>query len=37
MGSASEIVDAIFEAVAAFRGDALQNDDITAVAIRITA
>ncbi|WP_291986815.1 GAF domain-containing protein [Luteitalea sp.] len=32
--SAREIVDAIFEAVAAFRGDALQNDDITAVAVR---
>ncbi len=33
-GSAREIVDAIFAAVAAFRGDALQNDDITAVAVR---
>ena len=32
--SAREIVDAIFEAVAAFRGDALQNDDITAVVVR---
>ncbi len=32
--SAREIVDAIFDAVAAFRGDALQNDDITAVAVR---
>ncbi|WP_162472875.1 GAF domain-containing protein [Luteitalea pratensis] len=31
---AREIVDAIFEAVAAFRGDALQNDDITALAVR---
>ena len=32
--TAREIVDAIFAAVAAFRGDALQNDDITAVAVR---
>ena len=32
--TAREVVDAIFEAVAAFRGDALQNDDITAVAVR---
>ncbi len=33
-GTAREIVDGIFEAVAAFRGEALQNDDITAVAVR---
>jgi sigma-B regulation protein RsbU (phosphoserine phosphatase) len=32
--SAREIVDAVFEAVATFRGDALQNDDITALAVR---
>lgn len=32
--TAREIVDAIFAAVAAFRGDALQNDDITALAVR---
>ena len=31
---AQEIVDALFTAVAEFRGDALQNDDITAVAVR---
>jgi sigma-B regulation protein RsbU (phosphoserine phosphatase) len=31
---AKEIVDAVFAAVAAFRGDALQNDDITALAVR---
>jgi sigma-B regulation protein RsbU (phosphoserine phosphatase) len=36
-GSAKEIVDAIFETVEAFRGDAIQNDDMTAVAIKITA
>jgi phosphoserine phosphatase RsbU/P len=35
-GSAKAIVDAIFEAVEAFRGEALQNDDRTAVAIKIT-
>ncbi len=35
--SAREIVDAIFEAVHVFRGDAAQNDDMTAVALRITA
>lgn len=34
---AREIVDAIFAAVQEFRGDALPNDDMTAVAIRITA
>jgi sigma-B regulation protein RsbU (phosphoserine phosphatase) len=36
-GTAKAIVDAIFEAVEAFRGDATQNDDMTAVAIKITA
>jgi len=36
-GSAKTIVDAIFEAVEAFRGEAIQNDDMTAVAIKITA
>jgi phosphoserine phosphatase RsbU/P len=35
--SAKVIVDAIFEAVEAFRGEAIQNDDMTAVAIKITA
>jgi serine phosphatase RsbU (regulator of sigma subunit) len=35
--SARTIVDAIFEGVEAFRGDAIQNDDMTAVAIKITA
>ncbi len=35
--SAKTIVDAIFEAVEAFRGEAIQNDDMTAVAIKITA
>jgi phosphoserine phosphatase RsbU/P len=35
--SAKAIVDAIFEAVEAFRGEAIQNDDMTAVAIKITA
>jgi sigma-B regulation protein RsbU (phosphoserine phosphatase) len=35
--SARTIVDAIFEAVEAFRGEAIQNDDMTAVAIKITA
>lgn len=34
--SAREIVDAIFEAVQEFRGDALPSDDMTAVAVRIT-
>jgi phosphoserine phosphatase RsbU/P len=34
--SAKAIVDAIFEAVDAFRGEAIQNDDMTAVAIKIT-
>jgi serine phosphatase RsbU (regulator of sigma subunit) len=35
--SAKAIADAIFEAVEAFRGEAIQNDDMTAVAIKITA
>jgi sigma-B regulation protein RsbU (phosphoserine phosphatase) len=35
--SAKAIVDAIFEAVEAFRGAAIPNDDMTAVAIKITA
>jgi sigma-B regulation protein RsbU (phosphoserine phosphatase) len=35
--TARQIVDAIFEAVLRFRGDAPQNDDMTAVAIKITA
>jgi phosphoserine phosphatase RsbU/P len=35
--SARQIVDAIFDAVLQFRGDAPQNDDMTAVAIKITA
>jgi phosphoserine phosphatase RsbU/P len=35
--TARELVDAIFGAVDDFRGDAPQNDDMTAVALRITA
>jgi sigma-B regulation protein RsbU (phosphoserine phosphatase) len=35
--SAREIVDAIFDAVRDFRAEAPQNDDMTAVAVRITA
>ncbi len=35
--SARELVDAIFTAVQEFRGDAPPNDDMTAVAVRITA
>jgi len=35
--SAREIVDAIFAAVQDFRGEALPNDDMTAVAVKITA
>ena len=31
------IVDAIFAAVQEFRGDALPNDDMTAVAVKITS
>ncbi len=34
---AREVVDAIFDAVRAFRGEAPQNDDMTAVVVRITA
>ena len=33
---ASKIVEAIFDAVAEWRGDAPPNDDMTAVAVRIT-
>jgi sigma-B regulation protein RsbU (phosphoserine phosphatase) len=33
--SAHAIVDAIFEAVRVFRGEAAQNDDMTAVAVKI--
>ena len=35
--SAREIVDAIFDAVIAFRGGGPQDDDMTAVAVKITA
>ena len=35
-GTAREIVDAIFDATAAFRGNAGQIDDMTAVAVKIT-
>jgi sigma-B regulation protein RsbU (phosphoserine phosphatase) len=35
--SSREIVDAIFDAVHEFRGDTTPNDDMTAVAIKITA
>jgi serine phosphatase RsbU (regulator of sigma subunit) len=31
------MVDAIFDAVHAFRGEAAQNDDMTAVAVKINA
>jgi sigma-B regulation protein RsbU (phosphoserine phosphatase) len=34
---AARVVDAIFEAVAAWRGDTPANDDMTAVVVRITA
>jgi serine phosphatase RsbU (regulator of sigma subunit) len=34
--SARAIVDAIFDAVGAFRGHAAQVDDMTAVAVKIT-
>ena len=34
---AREIVEAIFEAATAFRGTAAQNDDMTAVVVKITA
>jgi sigma-B regulation protein RsbU (phosphoserine phosphatase) len=33
---AQQVVDAIFEAVTAFRGERAQSDDMTAVAVRIT-
>ncbi len=36
-GTAREIVDAIFESVILFRGTAPQGDDMTAVAVKITA
>ena len=36
-GTARHIVDAIFAAVQTFRGDTPPNDDMTAVAIRITS
>ena len=36
-GTAREIVDAIFDAVITFRGTAPQADDMTAVAVKITA
>jgi sigma-B regulation protein RsbU (phosphoserine phosphatase) len=35
--TARGLVDGIFEEVQAFRGDAAQNDDMTAVAVKITA
>jgi sigma-B regulation protein RsbU (phosphoserine phosphatase) len=35
--TARQIVDAIMNAVYAFRGEAPQNDDMTAVAVRVTA
>ena len=35
--SARAIVDAIFEMAIAFRGHVPQNDDMTAVAVKITA
>lgn len=35
--SAREIVDAIFDAVQSFRGDAVPSDDMTAVAVKITS
>jgi sigma-B regulation protein RsbU (phosphoserine phosphatase) len=34
---AKQIVDAIFAAVQEFRGEAQPNDDMTAVAVKITA
>jgi serine phosphatase RsbU (regulator of sigma subunit) len=36
LSSADEIVGAIFEAVQVFRGEAQTNDDMTAVAVKIT-
>jgi serine phosphatase RsbU (regulator of sigma subunit) len=35
--TAREVVDGIFAAVQEFRGDTTPNDDMTAVALRITA
>ena len=35
--SARDIVDAVFDAVSSFRGDTPPNDDMTAVALKITA
>jgi serine phosphatase RsbU (regulator of sigma subunit) len=35
--TAREIVDAIFDMTIAFRGHVPQNDDMTAVAVKITA
>ena len=35
--TAQQVVDAIFAAVTEFRGDRAQSDDMTAVAVRITA
>ena len=35
--SARAIVDAVFDAVAAFRGSRAQDDDMTAVAVKITS
>jgi sigma-B regulation protein RsbU (phosphoserine phosphatase) len=35
--TAQEVVDAIFAAVQQYRGDTLPNDDMTAVAVKITA
>ena len=35
--TAAELVDDVFAAVQRFRGDAQPNDDMTAVAIRITS
>ena len=36
-GSAKRIVDAIFDAVDAFRGETSRRDDQTAVAVKVTA
>ena len=35
--SAKELVDAIFSAVEEFRGEMAPNDDMTAVALKVTA
>jgi phosphoserine phosphatase RsbU/P len=35
--TAKDLVEAVFAAVEAFRGDTAQNDDMTAVALRVTA